>query len=232
MVAIEEVNREKVNVVVFGSGSGKVLEMLLKESRPSDDYLISAVVTDRACRCCDIAASHSLPLLYSSYLKFIRQCEESLPIDEKRKKYEEQLIEKLEELALIHKFSVDFILLSGYMRIVTSTLLNKYPERVLNIHPADLTILDARGERRYVGANGVYDALIAGERKTRSTMIIVDEGVDSGPIIGLGPSLEYDGTLPVTEAAAKKHQERQKIVSDLPLARNVLQSLSLNQRRR
>lgn len=216
---------KKLGVVLFGSGSGNTLEMLLQKSGPSDSYAIAAVVTDRECRCNEIAEEYKLPLLYLSYAKFMRGCSESLPPEAKRSLYEEELIARLEGLSKAEGFSIDILLLAGYMRIVTKRLLEKYPNRVLNIHPADLTIKDSSGKRRYVGASAVYDALMAGERATRSTMIIADEGVDTGPIIAMGPSLDYDGGLPVTVESAKRHQERQKKLSDLPLARELLQRI-------
>jgi phosphoribosylglycinamide formyltransferase 1 len=66
--------------------------------------------------------------------------------------------------------------LAGYMHLLTRPFLDLFPERVLNVHPSLLP--------KYPGAHPIEEALSAGETSTGSTVHFVDEGVDSGPIIG------------------------------------------------
>jgi phosphoribosylglycinamide formyltransferase 1 len=70
---------------------------------------------------------------------------------------------------------VDLVCLAGFMRIVTRTLLDAYPHRVLNIHPS---LLPA-----FPGMHGVRQALAAGVRISGCTVHVVDEGTDSGPVL-------------------------------------------------
>ncbi|MFC6206041.1 phosphoribosylglycinamide formyltransferase [Levilactobacillus tongjiangensis] len=70
---------------------------------------------------------------------------------------------------------VDAVLLAGYMRIVGPTLLQGYPHRILNLHPALLP--------KFPGRHGIADALAAGVRETGVTVHFVDAGVDTGEII-------------------------------------------------
>ncbi|QBO35489.1 phosphoribosylglycinamide formyltransferase [Periweissella cryptocerci] len=82
------------------------------------------------------------------------------------------------ELALVAKLqaaSVDLILLAGYMRILTPTLLDIYPKRVINIHPALLP--------NFPGRHGILDAFNAGVTETGVTVHYVDAGIDTGEII-------------------------------------------------
>jgi len=69
----------------------------------------------------------------------------------------------------------DWVLSAGFMRILPPEFLAAFPQRVLNTHPA---LLPA-----FPGAHGVRDALIYGARVTGCTLHIVDEGVDTGPIV-------------------------------------------------
>ena len=69
----------------------------------------------------------------------------------------------------------DFIVLSGFMRILAADIIQAFPKRILNIHPALLP--------KYPGLHTHERALAAGEKKHGTTVHFVDEGLDSGPII-------------------------------------------------
>jgi phosphoribosylglycinamide formyltransferase-1 len=69
----------------------------------------------------------------------------------------------------------EVVVLAGFMKIVSSTFLSRWPDRVLNTHPS---ILPA-----FPGAHAVREALEHGVKVTGSTVHIVDEQVDHGPII-------------------------------------------------
>lgn len=70
---------------------------------------------------------------------------------------------------------VEVVVLAGFMRLISPVLLRAYPFRVLNIHPA---LLPA-----FPGLHAVRQALQAGVRVTGCTVHLVDEGLDSGPIL-------------------------------------------------
>ena len=86
-----------------------------------------------------------------------------------------------ETAATLERYEPDLILLSGYMWILTEPVTETYP--VINVHPADLAIEDDTGERRYIGADPVYDAIVEGETETRSTVHFVTPAVDAGSIL-------------------------------------------------
>ena len=77
---------------------------------------------------------------------------------------------------LVKAFHIDLIALGGYMSYTTLG-------RCVNVHPADLSLLDSRGNRKYVGDQAVHDAICAGERVLRSSTLWTDEGVDTGPLL-------------------------------------------------
>jgi len=70
---------------------------------------------------------------------------------------------------------IDFLLLAGFMRILSPAFVKAYKGRILNIHPALLP--------RFAGAQAIRDAWEAKVKKTGVTVHFVDEGVDTGPVI-------------------------------------------------
>ena len=70
---------------------------------------------------------------------------------------------------------VDYIVLAGYMRIIGKTLLEAYPMRIINLHPALLP--------SFPGAHGIADAYNYGVKVFGITIHFVDGGIDTGKII-------------------------------------------------
>jgi folate-dependent phosphoribosylglycinamide formyltransferase PurN len=117
---------------------------------------------------------------------------------------------------LIASFEIDLIALGGYMSYTTI-------KRCVNVHPADLSIRDTAGRRRFTGDNAVYDAICAGERELRASTLYTDEGVDSGPLLMVSEALQVELPAPLEKLlkekerltkVAQKHQERLKEVGD------------------
>ncbi|WP_193598212.1 phosphoribosylglycinamide formyltransferase [Microbacterium sp. YJN-G] len=81
-----------------------------------------------------------------------------------------------EELAAqLDVWSPDLIVLSGLMRLLPAAVVARYAPRIINTHPAHLP--------EFPGAHGVRDALAAGVEQTGASVIVVDDGVDSGPVL-------------------------------------------------
>lgn len=70
---------------------------------------------------------------------------------------------------------IDFIVLAGYMRILTPFLIKIYAQRILNIHPSLLP--------SFKGVQGIKDAFTYGAKVTGVTVHFADEKMDHGPII-------------------------------------------------
>ena len=80
-----------------------------------------------------------------------------------------------ELLAQVDSWQPDLVILSGFMRLLPVRFVNAFAPRMINTHPAYLP--------EFPGAHGVRDALAAGVTQTGASVIVVDNGVDSGPII-------------------------------------------------
>lgn len=70
---------------------------------------------------------------------------------------------------------IDFVVLAGYMKLLSAWFIKKYPKKILNIHPS---LLPA-----FKGKQGVKDAFTYGAKVTGVTVHFVDEMTDHGPII-------------------------------------------------
>jgi phosphoribosylglycinamide formyltransferase-1 len=75
----------------------------------------------------------------------------------------------------LEEHGVELVVLAGYMHLLTSPFLRRFPERVLNVHPS---LLPA-----FPGAHAIDEALAAGVETTGVTVHWVDEGLDTGPPI-------------------------------------------------
>jgi phosphoribosylglycinamide formyltransferase-1 len=78
-------------------------------------------------------------------------------------------------LALLEDRGIDTLVSAGYMRLLGKTILDVYGGRWLNVHPALLP--------SFPGMHGVRDALAYGVKVTGVSVFLVDEGVDTGPIV-------------------------------------------------
>jgi len=103
---------------------------------------------------------------------------------------------------MIAPYEPDVILLSGYMRILTAPVVSEYP--IVNVHPADLRIEDDEGERVYTGFDPVRDAVLAGENETRSSVHLVTEDVDDGPLLVVSQSFPVEREMVET---LREHSE-------------------------
>ena len=70
---------------------------------------------------------------------------------------------------------VRLVVLAGYMHLLTNTFLERFPGAVVNVHPSLLP--------EFPGAHAVEDQLAAGIAESGATVHLVDDGIDSGPIL-------------------------------------------------
>ena len=80
-----------------------------------------------------------------------------------------------ELLAQVRQWDADLVILSGFMRLLPPAVVDALTPNLLNTHPAYLP--------EFPGAHGVRDALAAGVSQTGASVIVVDAGVDTGPIV-------------------------------------------------
>lgn len=91
--------------------------------------------------------------------------------------YDQQIATMLEIL------EPDLIILSSYLYLLTSVVLDRWVGRIVNVHDSDLTLLGDDGLPRYRGLRSTRDAIFSGERETRATAHIVTKDLDRGPVL-------------------------------------------------
>ncbi|MFC6176386.1 phosphoribosylglycinamide formyltransferase [Companilactobacillus huachuanensis] len=149
-----------MKVAIFASGNGSNFEAIAKSDELRNDGLeIELVVCDQKnAHVIERAEKYNIPV-------FVNQLSDY----PNRGAYEQAIIEKLEPL------HIEYILLAGYMRVVTPVLLAAYPNHIINIHPSLLP--------KFSGLEAIERAFEAGDAVTGVTIHYIDEGVDTGPII-------------------------------------------------
>jgi phosphoribosylglycinamide formyltransferase 1 len=86
-------------------------------------------------------------------------------------------------ISLLKLSKIDYIVLAGYLSILSPNIINAFEGRIINVHPA---LLPKFGGKGYYGMR-VHEAVIAsGEKISGATVHYVDEGTDTGKIISQG----------------------------------------------
>jgi phosphoribosylglycinamide formyltransferase-1 len=111
----------------------------------------------------------------------------------------------------LEEHGVELVVLAGYMHLLTKPFLDRFPGRIVNVHPSLLP--------EFPGSTPVDDALAAGVRETGVTVHLVDEGVDTGPVLRQeAVPVEPRDTL-LERLHAVEHRLLPEVVRDLCHAR-------------
>ncbi|TML94287.1 MAG: phosphoribosylglycinamide formyltransferase [Actinobacteria bacterium] len=102
---------------------------------------------------------------------------------------------------------VDLVVLAGYMHLLTPGFLERFPDRIVNVHPSLLP--------EFPGAHAIDDALAAGVETTGVTVHYVDGGLDTGAVIRQEPvEVEPRDSL-VERIHAVEHRILPEVVAEL-----------------
>lgn len=146
-----------LRLVVLVSGSGTNFADLLERTRSGRVAAeIIAVGADRACGGIDTAQAAGIATFVE-------------PFEAPRDAWSMRIADR------VAAFEPDLVVLSGFMRLLAPAAVSRFEPAILNTHPAYLP--------EFPGAHGVRDALAAGVTETGASVIIVDSGVDTGPIL-------------------------------------------------
>lgn len=111
----------------------------------------------------------------------------------------------------LKKYHVDLIILAGYMRLITTQLIQPFQERIINIHPS---LLPA-----FPGLHAQRQALSYGVKVSGCTVHFVDEKMDHGPIIS-------QSVVPVYEEDTEETLSERILVQEHQLLPEVIQKIS------
>lgn len=139
---------------VLASGEGTNLQALLDAGLP----VVAVASNNTKAKALDRAARAGVEAAAFPAVEF-----------ESRERRDAEMAEWLAERA------VELIVLAGYMQLLTAAFLERFDGRILNVHPSLLP--------SFPGVHAVEDALAHGVKVTGATVHLVDEGIDTGPIV-------------------------------------------------
>ncbi len=177
-------------MVVLASGTGSLLQALLDAAVGDYPARVVAVGVDRDCRAEQIAADAVLPSFQVRLGGYPDRSDWDAA---------------LTEATAAHR--PDLIVSAGFMKILGTQFLARFPGRVVNTHPALLP--------SFPGAHAVPEALAYGVKVTGCTVHLVDAGVDTGPILAQRAVEVLDGDDEQTLHERIKVVERRLLVDVL-----------------
>lgn len=182
-------------IAIFASGSGSNFQAILNQMQLGKlDAEIGLVVTDKPqAGVIKRANSAEIPVFCFNPKDY-----------ETKANYEGEIVTALQQ------YNIDLVILAGYMRLIGSTLLQAYQNKIINIHPS---LLPA-----FPGKDAIGQAVKAGVKVTGVTIHYVDEGMDTGPIIAQQALQIHDGdTLEdITNKIHNiEHELYPKVIQDL-----------------
>ncbi len=184
--ALNRQDGKTLRLGVLISGSGSNLQALIDaiEDGTLTGVEIALVVSNNAqAQGVQRALRHKVPVIY---LPWTRSVGAQLIAPKRTLESEERLT------GLLRLFEVDLIVLAGWMRILSGTFLEQFPQRMINLHPALLpddgmgstyTTSDGTMIPVFRGLHAVRQALDAGVKVTGSSVHYVTAEVDAGPVI-------------------------------------------------
>lgn len=215
--------------VLFSGGASGFRYLRRHDSNYGEAYTVVAGFTDDPiCSGVDTLRDAGVPVEHADIRAFYDDRDADMGDLDVRADFDAETADILAE------YTPDIVVLSGYMWILTPPMLDRFP--TINVHPADLTIVDDDGDRVYVGADPVFDAIMAGEPTTRSSVHFVTSAVDAGPLLvrsepfevhtELVSVLEAFGADEAIQAYVDAHQEWMKWAGDGPCLAAALELLA------
>lgn len=156
---------KKMNLVVLASGGGTNLQAIIDKIEAGKlDAQIQAVISNNSkAGALERARNHNIPDIHLSHKQFATP---------------EEFDQKL--LSILKEKETDLVILAGYMKMISPTVIREYKNKIINIHPA---LLPSFGGKGMYGIH-VHEAVIeSGVRVTGVTVHTVDEVYDHGPIL-------------------------------------------------
>ena len=176
----------KIEIAIFVSGSGSNCEQLIRHFQGSDRVETALVVSNRADAYALVRAERlGVPTVVIS---------------------KAELHDKEAMLSLLQHYEIGFIVLAGFLPLVPDFLLEAFPRRIINLHPALLPKFGGKG----MWGHHVHEAVkAAGETETGMTVHYVTPVCDGGEIIAqYRVQLSPDDT--VDDIAEKEHELEMK----------------------
>lgn len=170
------------NIAVFASGSGSNAENLVNHFKDSSVGSVSVILSNKKDA-------------------YVLQRAERLGIPSATFTYKEFQDPKV-ILSIMDEYHIDFVILAGFLLKVPEYLLERYPDRILNVHPA---LLPKFGGKGMYGEHVHHAVIAAKEKQSGITIHVIDQNYDCGRTIYQSICAVHEDDTPET-LAAKIHE--------------------------
>lgn len=149
-----------IKIAIFASGSGSNAEEIVKYFQKKDDINVQLILSNN-------------PKAY--VLERAKKLNIPSEVFTRKDFYESDMV-----LNILKRHDIDFIVLAGFLWLIPSALIEKYPNKIINIHPA---LLPSYGGKGMYGVK-VHKAVVeSGEKETGITIHHVNSVYDQGAVI-------------------------------------------------
>ena len=184
------------NIAILASTNGTDMQAIIEAiGNGMLDAKIAVVISDKEqCYALERARKHNIPAVFLN------------PKGKTREEYDQEVS------AIIEEYHVEFILLIGYMKLMGDWFVKHYKNRVINVHPSLLPAF-AGG----MDLNVHRAVLERGCKYTGCSIIFIDEGADTGPIILQKIVEVLDDDTPDTLKERVQRAEQEALLEAIPL---------------
>lgn len=152
--------KPKLSIAILASGNGSNLQALIDESKkPESSFVIKAVIANNP-------SSYALVRAQKADVK-------NYLVNHRTFTHQSLFETSVAEIISLHQ--ADLIVLAGFMRVLSPIFLRQFKNRIINLHPSLLP--------KHRGIDAINKALLAKDKIAGCTVHLVDEGLDTGPII-------------------------------------------------
>jgi phosphoribosylglycinamide formyltransferase-1 len=145
------------NLAVFASGTGTNFEAIAERFENSRHKVICLICNKKDTPVLGKAERCGIPAFFIDYNGKTREEAEK------------------DALSILDSYKTDLVALAGFMKLLSPNFIDRYPGRIINIHPSLLP--------RYSGTDGIRKSYLSGDTELGITIHGVDYGLDTGPII-------------------------------------------------
>ena len=184
------------NIAILASTNGTDMQAIIEAiGNGTLNAKIAVVISDKEqCYALERARKHNIPAVFLN------------PKGKTREEYDQEVS------AIIEEYHVEFILLIGYMKLMGDWFVKHYKNRVINVHPSLLPAF-AGG----MDLNVHRAVLERGCKYTGCSIIFIDEGADTGPIILQKIVEVLDDDTPDTLKERVQRAEQEALLEAIPL---------------
>ncbi|MGB1241340.1 MAG: phosphoribosylglycinamide formyltransferase [Chitinophagales bacterium] len=182
----------KKRIAIFISGRGSNMEAIVRQAQ-------TGILKD----CCEVV----LVLANKKEAKGLETANQMniatasiVSKGKKRRKFDQEVLD------FIRPYRIDYIVLAGFMRIISPIMIREYPNRIINIHPADTNEFKGLGAYEWAFENQL--------ESTKITVHYVDSGVDTGNIIAQ-QTVDLKGTTTLEEIEVRGLQVEHRFYSEV-----------------